>query len=169
MRADLKSVGSRFESEVGYQNYNMKYSDDQIFKENSDCDDKTVKSRYLNKIGIENYKCTCCGISNWQDEELVLQLDHINGVHTDNRWPNLRLLCPNCHSQTSTFSGKNLWQAVHVTDEELIEAINSSNGNNEALKKVKLDVGRTAHHARIKTLIDSGQAEFMKTTFNTFF
>jgi hypothetical protein len=37
---------------------------------------------------------------------LVLQLDHINGVHNDNRIENLRWLCPNCHTQTHTFAGR---------------------------------------------------------------
>lgn len=43
----------------------------------------------------------------WQGKELVLVLDHINGIHSDNRLNNLRLLCPNCNSQTSTFAGRN--------------------------------------------------------------
>src|SRR5690606_17948485 len=36
-----------------------------------------------------------------------LQLDHINGISNDNRIENLRILCPNCHSQTATYAGKN--------------------------------------------------------------
>ncbi|MEK6878143.1 MAG: hypothetical protein AABY22_00970, partial [Nanoarchaeota archaeon] len=43
----------------------------------------------------------------WLDEYLSFHLDHINGNHFDNRLENLRLLCPNCHSQTSTYCGKN--------------------------------------------------------------
>jgi hypothetical protein len=43
-----------------------------------------------------------------------LELDHINGLHSDNRLENLRIVCPNCHAQTPTNSGKstrsNLWQ-----------------------------------------------------------
>ena len=37
-----------------------------------------------------------------------MHLDHINGQHTDNRIENIRLLCPNCHSQTSNYTGKNI-------------------------------------------------------------
>jgi len=51
--------------------------------------------------------CEFCGIGpSWNDKSLTLQLDHINGVNTDNRLENLRILCPNCHSQTDTWCGK---------------------------------------------------------------
>ena len=43
----------------------------------------------------------------WLDEPITLQLDHINGINNDHRIENLRILCPNCHSQTSTYAGKN--------------------------------------------------------------
>lgn len=50
--------------------------------------------------------CQICKLSTWQDRPLGLHLDHINGNHIDNRIENLRILCPNCHSQTTTFSNK---------------------------------------------------------------
>ncbi len=67
---------------------------------------KNLKKRLINNNLLEN-KCNNCGLSNeWNNKPLILQLDHINGISDDNRLENLRLLCPNCHSQTDTFSGR---------------------------------------------------------------
>ena len=53
--------------------------------------------------GLMVNRCVTCGLSEWMKQSLVLHLDHINGVPSDNRIENLRLLCPNCHSQTATY------------------------------------------------------------------
>lgn len=59
----------------------------------------------LIKEGILKNNCYLCGLEPiWNGKKLVLQLDHINGDNRDHRALNLRLLCPNCHSQTLTFS-----------------------------------------------------------------
>jgi Zn finger protein HypA/HybF involved in hydrogenase expression len=68
---------------------------------------RSLKIRLI-KENIMEYKCVECGISNWNGKQLTLQLDHINGINNDHRLENLRLLCPNCHSQTPTFGGGNV-------------------------------------------------------------
>lgn len=52
--------------------------------------------------------CKCGNIGIWEDKELILELDHINGISNDNRVENLRWICPNCHSQTETYRRKTL-------------------------------------------------------------
>lgn len=65
--------------------------------------------RKIIKSNIIEYKCIKCGNDgNWMDNKLSLILDHINGVKNDHRLDNLRFLCPNCNSQTPTFSGRNV-------------------------------------------------------------
>jgi hypothetical protein len=44
----------------------------------------------------------------WNNKNLTLQIDHINGIHSDNSISNLRFLCPNCHSQAETSFGSKL-------------------------------------------------------------
>ena len=61
--------------------------------------------RYLAET--RGYKCEECGLSEWNNKPIVLDLDHIDGNFNDNGLHNVRLLCPNCHSQTETFKVRN--------------------------------------------------------------
>lgn len=81
--------------------------DDQVFVEHSTYSRTSLKKRIL-KSNLIAYKCAICSmLPIWNGKDLVLQLDHINGINDDNRLENLRFLCPNCHTQTDTFSAKN--------------------------------------------------------------
>lgn len=68
---------------------------------------RTVLRRCILKNNLLPYKCDICGITEWNNKTLSLELDHINGKNNDNRLENLRFLCPNCHSQTTTYGSRN--------------------------------------------------------------
>lgn len=76
---------------------------------NSYCklDGKTLKKKLTRDYNV-NYECSICKLNSWLDKPISLQLDHIDGNPFNNLIENLRLLCPNCHSQTSNFAGKNV-------------------------------------------------------------
>jgi Zn finger protein HypA/HybF involved in hydrogenase expression len=66
----------------------------------------SVRKQIIKQNLIE-YKCEKCQISTWEGQKLSLHLDHINGKNGDHRLENLRFLCPNCHSQTNNYTGRN--------------------------------------------------------------
>lgn len=66
-----------------------------------------LKNRLLRE-GLLERKCSFCNLSTWLGKEIPLELDHINGINKDNTLTNLRLLCPNCHTLTPTYRGKNI-------------------------------------------------------------
>ena len=87
-----------------YKEYNTSIPLEQILIKDSEYNRTKLKERLI-KEGLKEYKCECCGISEWNNKPISLQLHHINGIHNDNRLSNLQLLCPNCHSQTENFAG----------------------------------------------------------------
>jgi hypothetical protein len=70
-----------------------------------------LKTRLI-KEGYFEYKCYSCNNSEWLGKPIALELEHINGKHSDNSLGNLTLLCPNCHALTDTYRGKNIGKAV---------------------------------------------------------
>jgi len=82
---------------------------------------KVKNSVLLRRLIVEEkkeYRCEICGVRRWNNEPLRLQVDHINGDGVDNREDNLMVVCPNCHSQTPTFSrgtrGRTKLRYAHV-------------------------------------------------------
>jgi len=69
---------------------------------------KRLKERLL-KAGIP-YQCANkkCKLATWLNAPISLHLDHIDGDRGNNNTSNLRFLCPNCHSQTDTYTNKNV-------------------------------------------------------------
>lgn len=58
-------------------------------------------------IHRDSYKCSECGVSEWNNKPITLEVEHKDGKWDNNTSSNLCLLCPNCHSQTPTFRAKN--------------------------------------------------------------
>jgi 5-methylcytosine-specific restriction endonuclease McrA len=65
-----------------------------------------LKLRLLSE-GVKKHQCEVCGITEWMSKKVPIELDHIDGDHYNNDFNNLRIICPNCHAQTDTNSGKN--------------------------------------------------------------
>lgn len=70
----------------------------------------TAGFRSIKRFLIETYgsKCWECGITEWNNKPITFEIEHIDGNSTNNDLSNLSILCPNCHSQTSTYKGRNI-------------------------------------------------------------
>lgn len=78
-----------------------------LLKINTKIKSSGLKDR-LYKYGLKQRLCELCGQGeDWKGNKMSLILDHINGVHTDNRIENLRIVCPNCNATLPTHCGKN--------------------------------------------------------------
>ena len=104
-------------------------------------------------INERGHKCEICGIFEWLGRTIVLELDHIDGDNRNNIRTNLRLLCPNCHSQTDTWRGRNINSGVvKVSDEQLMRALSDSPSIRQALLNVGLAAKGANYHRCYKLI-----------------
>ena len=106
---------------------------------------------------IFNEQMECCDVCNnktWNGLPITLELDHISGNRNDETRDNLRLICPNCHSQTDTYKVKNIDKPglKKYTDDEIVEVLLTE----DSLYKVLLKLGMNTHggnYTRLRRII----------------
>lgn len=105
--------------------------------------DNPLTSNFLryNMVNIFNkeFKCSCCGLSEWQGQPIPLEVHHKDGDHNNNEIENLEFLCLNCHALTDNFRGRNInSKESYVSDEEFIKALKETPSIRQALIKLNL-------------------------------
>jgi len=79
---------------------------EELFKGNHTSTAVRIKTHLIN-AGYKEDHCECCGINEWNNKPISLQLHHIDGNSRNNQLDNLKILCPNCHVQTDNYGSKN--------------------------------------------------------------
>lgn len=92
---------------VNYSGGSVRRQLKEILINGSSYSSNSLKRRLIKEAVLEE-KCNKCMGKEWLGSKMPLELEHKNGDHFDNRIDNLELLCPNCHSFTSTYRGKNI-------------------------------------------------------------
>lgn len=96
----------------------------------------------------QNNKCNSCGLDSWLGQDLVLELEHKDGNNKNNERDNLEMICPNCHSLTKTWRGRNKKERRHrVPDKQLLESLLVNDWN---MRQALLDVGLSAKGGNYK-------------------
>ncbi len=108
--------------------------------------------RKLRVLEEQQKRCAMCPLTmEWNGKPLSFDLDHIDGDRSNNKRENLRCVCPNCHSQTPTYKGKNS-SGKQRTDEEVILALENSNSVYSALSSLGMNL-HGGNYIRVRNII----------------
>ncbi len=103
-----KYCSIKCQKEHEYKNYIYKWKNGEVNGMRGDYQiSMHIKTYMFNKY--EN-RCARCGWNeiNKYTGKIPLEIEHIDGNYRNNTEENLTVLCPNCHSLTSTYKGANV-------------------------------------------------------------
>lgn len=123
---------------------------------------KAIKPANMIKalVALRGHKCEKCGNTEWLNQPIILEVHHKDGDHLNNVLENLELLCPNCHSLTENWRGKNIGAKEVIDDETFVEALR----NNKSVRQALIQLGLTAaggNYARAYELITQYQIQHL--------
>lgn len=114
-----------------------------------------MENRRRRVLEEQDHRCNKCGISEWQGVKITLELDHIDGNTQNNARLNLEGLCPNCHSITDTWRGRNKPSrngVSEVTDSYLLQCLREASNIRQGLLRAGL-AAKGNNYARAKKLL----------------
>jgi len=118
-------------------------------------EDLGMENRRRRVFEEQDYCCNKCNISEWQGVKIPLELEHKDGNNQNNSRTNLEGLCPNCHSITDTWRGRNKPSKngnVEITDDYLLKCLNESKNIRQGLLKAGI-AAKGKNYERAKKLL----------------
>lgn len=108
-------------------------------------------------VALRGHKCENCGLTEWLNEPIPLEVHHLDGKELNSELDNLILLCPNCHALTENYRGRNINNGIiSISDEEFVDALNESPNIRQALISLGL-TPKGGNYIRANELIQKYQ------------
>lgn len=85
---------------------------------------------------MRGHQCEECLLKEWNNKLIPLEIHHKDGDHLNNKLDNLQLLCPNCHSFTDNYRGRNRGNKREYSDDEFADYLKQSSNVRQALLKM---------------------------------
>lgn len=112
-------------------------------------------------VNLRGHRCENCGNIEWLGQPITLEVHHKDGDHLNNELDNLELLCPNCHSLTENWRGKNISAKKEtISDEQFVQALR----DNSSVRQALISLGLTAaggNYTRAYDLIHQYQIQHL--------
>lgn len=143
MKKSEKVNGNNIKSKEEWDGINQRRRERHVIKIlESNYKDLSFESLRFRILYEQDNKCNCCGLTKWLDKPIILELEHKDGNHFNNERINLEMICPNCHSLTDTWRGRNKTNKRNkISDEELFNSLLKNEWN---MRQSLLEVGLAA-------------------------